>query len=193
MLKLFTESLGAFLTSALADMEERPVVSFVLPGAVAGKNALSLFLSSMVENTDLRSSEVKYAQSEYGAVAIRPPIRLKCNYVVSVWPVSDNLVEAAFVQMRLLSAAYSVLSSVNTLPQAFIPEIIKSQDIPKPVIAISKDDLHNRPEFWTSSGCMYHPAFSLSATIALPIAEEHYEHIVKGVKTDYKINQKQRN
>ena len=189
MLKLFTESLGAFLASGLSDMGEKPVVSFALPGAVPGKNALSIFLTGMVENAELRSNETKYERSDTGWIATKPPLMLKCTYVVSAWSASNNPTEASLIQMRLLSAAYHVFTAIKTLPKAYIPEAMNVTGNPKPVIAISKDDLPNRPEFWTSTGCMFHPSFSIVATIALPNVEEQYEHIVEGVQTDYKFTQ----
>jgi len=188
MLRLFTEALGDFLVDRLSSMPLKPTASFALPGTIIGRNAVNLFLSSIAEDAGLRSNELQYERTEIGWLSTPPPLRLKCTYIISAWPASDDPAEAALAQQQILGEAYRVLVHAGTLPAAYIPPFMKSPNIPAPVIAISKDELHNRPEFWLSTGCTFRPAFSLAATVALPIVEEHYDHIVEGVQTDYKIS-----
>jgi len=188
MLRLFTEALGSFLTDRLSGLPEKPVVSFTLPGQVQGRNAVSVFLSAMTEDGDLRSNEIEYESTEYGWIARKPPISLKCTYIISAWSDAGNPNEAALIQAELLSAAYGVFSLAGgALPDAYVPAPMQTSGLPKPKLVLGKDNLHNLPEFWTSAGCTFHTAFSLSATIHIPVIEEHYEHIVEGVHTDTRV------
>ena len=187
MLSLFTEALGAFLVSRLSDMPENPVASFSLPGDVAGRNALNIFLSSMVENAELNSNEPEYDRSEFGFIKLKPPLRLKCTYIVSVWPSAEDRNEAALIQQELLSETYRVFTYFSKLPLAFIPVPMRADDLPAPVLELPKGEFQNKPEFWTSNGCVYHTAFSCIATISLPAIQDSYDHIVEEVQADYKL------
>jgi hypothetical protein len=179
---LFTESLGVFLISRLSKTPENPVVSFGLPGFVAERNALNLFLSAIVENADLRSNEPEYDRSEFGWYAKKPPLRLKCTYIVSAWPGTEDPSEAALIQQELLSGAYRVLASFSKLPATFIPAPLKAGNLPAPVLELPKSEFQNRPEFWISVGCAFRAAFSFSATVSLPLVEESYDHLVEDLE-----------
>ena len=187
MLRLFTEALGAFLVSNLSGLFGDLVISYSLPGDVIGRDALSIFLSDMVEDAELQTSEPEYDRSEFGFYALKPPLRLKCTYIVSAWPSTEDRAESAMVQQELLSEAYRVLGSFAKLPSAFIPAPFKEADMPAPVIALPKGEFQNKPEFWISAGCAYRAAFSVSATVSLPAVQERYEHLVDGVQTSYLI------
>lgn len=187
MLRLFTESLGAFLLSRLSTLPEKPVVSFALPGAIPGQNALNIFLSTMMENAELRSNEPQYDRTEFGAFAVPPPLRLKCTYIVSAWPATEDPNQAAFIQQELLSEAYRVLAAFNKLPPAFIPAPMKADGLPAPVIELQKGEFQNRPEFWIAAGCAFHAAFSFTATVSLPAVAERYDHLVEELQIGYQL------
>jgi len=190
MLKLFTEAFGEFLTAKLSDLPEKPVVSFALPGAVAGQNAVNIFLTSLRENAGLRSNEQQYKREGPGWVATIPPLRVTCTYIVSAWPCAEDPTEAALSQQQLLGAAYTAIASAGSLPAAFIPAPMNTADLPAPIIAISNDELHQNPEFWTSAGCKFRPAFSFSAAVALPLSDGRFDYGVgeDGVKIGYRVN-----
>ena len=187
MLKLFSEAFGAFLISRLADMPENPVATFGLPGSVAGRNAVNLFLSSIVEDAELRTNEPEYERSEFGFIALKPPLRLKCTYIISVWPSTEDRNKAALIEHALLSEAYRVFTYFSKMPSAFIPESMKVDDLPAPVLAIPKGEFQNKPEFWTSAGCVFHTAFSCTATVSLPAIQDSYDHMVEEVQVGYKL------
>lgn len=185
MLRLFSEALGDYLAARLSDMPEKPVSSFSLPGTVAERNALSIYLTFIAEDAELRSNEEQYERTELGWISNPPPLRLKCTYVVSAWPTSDHPAEAALVRLRLLGRAFALFASVGALPAAYLPAPMKASGLSRPVITLSKDDLPRRPEFWTSAGCVFQPAFAFAATISLPVTEERYDDVVEKVKIDY--------
>ncbi|MCL1873321.1 MAG: DUF4255 domain-containing protein [Clostridiales bacterium] len=187
MLKLFTEALGEFLTERLTDLPEKPVVSFALPGTVAGQNAVNIFLTSIKEDPDLRSNDLQYKREELGWITTRPPLRLKCTYLISAWPMAADPVIAILDQYQLLSAAFTVIATVKKLPAAFIPAPFSAYDLPEPVIELSDDQLHLDPAFWTALDCAFRPAFSFSATISLPIAGEHFDYGVDKINSEFKI------
>jgi len=187
VLRLFSEALGSFLTSSLSHLPEKPVVSFALPGGVSGRHALSLFLCSLGEDSDLRSHEKQYLRDGLDWVSVPPPLRLKCTYVVSAWPDGDDQGESALVQHGLLSAAFSLLVSVDTLPLACLPASFLEPGVPQPRIVIAEDQFSQSPLFWRSVGCLFRPAFSVAATVSLPSRSESPEYLVESVLTDYKF------
>ena len=170
----------------MGDMPEKPVVSYGLPGAVEGKNAISIFLYAMAEDAVLRSYDKNYERAAGAWVATPLPLRLKCGYIASAWPAAEDSSESVLIQQNLLSAAYSVLVSTSTVPSVYLPEPLKTDDLQKPVIALTDSVTLKDPAFWTSLGCAFRPAFSFDATVSLPIAEEHYDHIVEGLDIAYK-------
>jgi len=183
---MFTEALGAYLTVRMADIPEKPVVSYGLPGSVEGNNAVCLYLCAMTEDAALRSNDKNYARVA-GAWVARPlPLRLKCGFIVSAWPAVTAASESALIQQNLLSAAYGALASSGTVPSAYLPAILKTDDLQKPVIALTDNALPKNPEFWVSLGCPYRPSFSFDATVSLPVAESQYDHVVEGLDITYR-------
>jgi len=183
---MFTEALGAYLTVRMADIPEEPVLTYGLPGAAAGKNAVCICLYTIAEDAALRSYDKNYARVA-GAWIARPlPLRLKCGFVVSAWPAATDTSEAALVQQNLLSAAFGALALSNTVPSAYLPAPLKADDLQKPVIALTNDALLKDPAFWASFGCPYRPSFSFDATVSLPVSESQYDHTVEGLDITYK-------
>jgi len=168
-------------------MPERPAATFSLPGNAAGRNAVNLYLASIVENAELRSDEPEYERSEFGFIALKPPLRLKCTYIISVWPSEEDREKAALIEHELLSEVYRVFTYFSKLPSAFIPESMRADDLPAPVLEIPKGEFQNKPEFWTSAGCTFHTAFSCTATVSLPAIQESYDHMVEKVQVGYKL------
>jgi hypothetical protein len=188
MLELFTEALGEYVAICLSDMPEKPTVSFALPGAVEGRDALNIFLIAMAEDVNLRTNEERYERVGLEWVSKPPPLRVKCTYIVSAWPAAVNPADAALAQLRLLGAAFKLFASIRTIPPNRLPAAFRGVDLPAPVIALTKDDLSHRSEFWVSAGCMFHPAFAFDATISLSAAGTGYDHVVEHVQIGYEIN-----
>jgi len=166
-------------------MPENPVASYALPGNVAGRNALNLFLASMIENAELKKNEPEYNRSEFGFIAILPPLRLKCTYIISAWPATEDREESVLIQQELLSETYRVLSFTPKLPSAFIPACMKVENLPAPVIEVPKSVFQNAPEFWTANSCAFHTAISCTATVSLPAIQQNYDHMVEEVQIGY--------
>ena len=188
MLRLFTETIGEFLTDQLSELPEKPLVSYALPGSIAGRNALSIFLIGMTEDEELRSNEQQYLRVGAEWISQPPPIRLQCSYIVSAWPAAEDSAQAALIQLRLMCAAFRVFASIKTMPPGWLPAPMKIPGLPEPLIGLTKDELSGRPEFWAAAGCSFHAAFAFTATLALPAAETRYDHIVEKVLVDYMIN-----
>ena len=188
MLRLFTETIGAYLTARMSDMPEKPAISFALPGLIPGKNALSVFLYAMTEDPQLRSNEKQYERAGDAWISSQPPLRLKCTYIVSAWPDTADQNEAALIQQDILSAAYRVLIPTAALPTAYLPTPLKAPGLPRPVIALNESESPGSPEFWTAIGSPFRPSFSFTATVSLPLIGESYDHVVEGLQIDYRIN-----
>jgi len=188
MLRMFTEALGQYLISRLSGLPEKPVVTYALPGAARDRDALNVYMTSMEEALELRTNEQRYERRGLEWITAQPPLRLRCAYIVSAWPASGDPAEAALAQLRLLNAAYKVIAKLKTMPPAALPDPMKGQGLPLPVISLAKDELSSRPEFWISAGCAFHPAFAFAATLSLPVEEDQYDYVVEEVITDYYIN-----
>ena len=187
MLRLFTEALGSYVLSRISHASGALVASYALPGAIPGKDAINLFLCALAEDAMLRDNEKQYERSGAEWIAVPPPLRLKCTYIISAWPAAGDKEEAALVQSRLISAAYAVLVSTGTLPAAFLPEPMKDPNLPKPVFALTENTLAGSPEFWASLGCAFRPAFTFNATISIPETAEEYGYLVDGLDIGYQI------
>jgi len=168
-------------------MPETVALTYSLPGTVKGKSALGLFLYALEEDPELRSTERQYERVEDGWISRPPSLRLKCTYVVSAWASDDNQEEAALTQLSLLGAAYSAVVSDDAFSGDCLPAPLNDPKLPKPVINLSDNDLPNRPEFWTSAGCVYRPSFSLTAAFSTPSTGDIQEYIVEGLHVDYRI------
>jgi hypothetical protein len=187
ILRLFTEALGVFLVSRLSELPEKPVASFAMPGGVAGKNALNIFLYAMEEDAEKRSSEKQFELKEEGWISTEPPLRLKCTYMISAWSAEANPESAALSQISMLSAAYKVFASAKTLPATYMPAQLNTPGLPKPVIGFAENALPGNPDFWISAGCAFRPSFSVNITVSLPVPTESYDDIVEGIQTGYII------
>ena len=185
-MRTFSEALGAYLTDQLSGLSEKPVVTYGIPGVAAGKNAVSLYLSTMTEDVALRSYERNYERVAGAWVSSPLPLRLKCGYVVTAWPDSQNPSEADLVRQDLLSAAYGVLVGMSTVPSAYLPAPLKQEDLQKPVVALAEYKAIKDPQYWASFGCVFQPAFFLHATVSLPVAQQSYDHVVDGLDITYK-------
>gem|GEM_PF-2284720 len=185
ILRLFTEALGEYVCARLSDLPEKPVASFALPGGIRGQNALNLYFCALAEDADLRSNEKEFERVGDAWVSLLPPLRLKCTYIVSAWPDTPDPEEAALVQIRLLSRACAVFAASGNMPAAYLPAELNTAGLPKPLVSLIDHDLPKRPDFWSLAGCAFHPSFSLSATISIPIAETSYDHIVEELQIKY--------
>jgi hypothetical protein len=142
---------------------ERPDSTFA-PQAPA---TIDLFLYEVRENAELRDNEERVEHVNGRALVRKAPKRFDCSYLVTAWPVSGA--DLALQEHRLLGQALQVLSRYPTLPEAFLQGSLAGQEPAPPMVAAQMDGLQSPAEFWTAMGNQVRAAFTVTATIAVPV------------------------
>jgi hypothetical protein len=141
--------------------------------------AVDLFLYDIRENVDLRSNEPIVERFNGQARIHRPPLRVACSYLVTVWPTGDTGdEEPALLEHRLLSQVLAVLSRYPTIPQKFLDGKLKGQEPPLPMMTAQTSGLQNPAEFWTAIGNKLRASLTVTVTIAIPVLEPEDAAIV---------------
>jgi hypothetical protein len=144
-------------------------ISFERPSETfnPAQTTVDLFLYAVRENVDLRDNQPNVTRLN-GQVAIRrPPLRVDCSYLVTAWPVGG--VEPSLQEHRLLSQVLQVFSALPTIPPGFLQGVLVGQEPPLPLLVAQSNGLSNPAEFWTALGNRLRAAFTLVATVAVPV------------------------
>jgi len=141
---------------------ERPAETFT-----PGQTTVDLFLFAVRENVELRENQPSTTRLD-GQVAIRrPPLRVDCCYLVTAWP--RGAVEPSLHEQQLLSQVLQVFAALPTIPPAFLQGVLAGQPLPVPLQVAHPDGPAILADFWTALGSPLRPAFSLAATLAVPV------------------------
>jgi hypothetical protein len=134
------------------------------------QTTLNVFLYDIRENLELRSSEPRIEPRAAGRVAIhRPPFRIACSYLITAWAVGGT--EPPLQEHRLLSQALLVLKRYPTIPAKLLPDSLKGQEPPLPMMVAQADGLKAPHEFWTAIGNKLRPSITATVTIGLEVPE----------------------
>jgi len=142
---------------------DRPDSSFT-PQAPATVN---LFLYEVRENVELRDNEPRVERVNGRAIVRQAPKRYDCSYLVTAWPTAGP--DLPLQEHRLLGQTLHVLSRHPTIPPAFLQGSLVGQEPPLPLVAAQMDGLQSPAEFWTAMGSQVRAAFTVTATIAVPV------------------------
>jgi Pvc16 N-terminal domain len=149
------------------------------------QTSIDLFLYDIRENLDLRSNKAIVTNQDGKATIQPPPIRLACSYLVTAWPIGVSGDELFLQEHRLLSQAFNVLSSYETIPDTLLQNSLKGQEPPVPIVTSHIDNLKTTGEFWTALGNQLRPSISVTMTISqppfIPKDSTHEEFIVTTV------------
>lgn len=142
---------------------DRPDSSFVPQGPAT----IDLFLYEVRENVELRSNETTVDHVNGRAVVRQPAKRFDCSYLVTAWPTGGP--DLPLQEHRLLGQALRVLSRHPTIPAGYLQGSLVGQQPPPPMVAALMDGLQSPAEFWTAMGSQVRAAFTVTATIAVPV------------------------
>lgn len=131
------------------------------------QTTINLFLYDVREDMELRTSEPVVERQNGRAVIKRPPLRVACSYLLTVWAVGGG--ELPLQEQKILSQALVVLSRYPTIPKVFLKGGLAGQEPPLPMMASRSDGLKNPSEFWTAIGNKLRASITVVVTIALDV------------------------
>ena len=144
--------------------------------------AINCFLFEIHENRELRTNEwLLERRADGSAKQSRSPVRVDCNYLVSVW--ADNIE----TEHRLLSDLVRIFSTYATIPDEVLQQSLQGQQPSLPMITLQPDRLDNLSEFWLALGIKPKPALSYTATISVVAHEPEEILLVKEKVIDLQI------
>ena len=146
---------------------------------------IGLYLYDIRENLDYRSNEPIVSMVDGKAVVKRPPLRLACSYLVTVWPTDTT--EQELVKQRILSQILMTLYQYPTIPDKHLKNSLKTQKPPLPLVTLGPELV--KPDFWTALGCNMCPSFTTTVTIGMDYAKVEEFPIVTSVYNDVFVGQ----
>lgn len=178
MLDDLDSTLKQLLTYELPDLqrstETTVSINFDMPveGAIKQRPAINLFLYDIRENLELRNSEWTVQRRQNGtAVKQRPPVRIDCSYMITVWVNSDDPQQ----EHHILGEVMKLLLRHRTLPEAVLQGSLKGQE-PLPIgVGLRSSYLQSLGEFWQAIGSKPKAALNYTVTIAVPVDEPEIE------------------
>jgi len=169
-------TLKAMLADAAAPPEVRAAdVSFDTPDKDFSptQTTVNLFLHDVQENRALRDTAPLLDRTDSQYVSRRPPLRVDCTYLVTVWSTQTGGLKAA-EEHRLLGLVLLWLSRFEVIDDRFLQGglTIPPQLYPLPATVAQQKEGQGMGQFWTALGVAPRPAFSLTVTIGLQPFDE---------------------
>ncbi len=160
-------------------------VSFETPykGAITEKPAINLFLYDVQENLDLRNKNwtVERRNNNPKAVKKRLPARVDCSYLITVWSEKDN----STIEHELLGEVMKILLRHSTIPEAYLSDELKGQELPLRLVSLRPSSLQSFGEFWQAmggkEGTKPKVVLHCTVTISVPVDEVGQEVGLVGV------------
>jgi hypothetical protein len=133
------------------------------------QTTVDLFLYDVRENVELRNNEPIVERQNRQARIRRPPLRVACSYLITAWPGGVTGDELALQEHQLLGRVLQTLAQHPTIPDQVLPNNLKGQDPPWPMVILHPDASKNMSEFWTSLGNKLRPSLTVTVTINMDI------------------------
>jgi hypothetical protein len=173
MLDDLDRTLRELLKRELSPALSRTEISFAPPNPEfinkTSLPAINLFLYDIQENLDLRETEwLIERQSDGTALRQRPPVRVSCSYVVTVWTQDPGDWQT---EHHLLGEVMKALIRYPTLPAPILQGALQNQPPPPRSLALRPTQLQSLGEFWQAMGGKPKPALNYRVTIAVPVFE----------------------
>ncbi|MCU0551556.1 MAG: DUF4255 domain-containing protein [Leptolyngbya sp. Prado105] len=175
------ELLKRELPPSLVGSEARiPVtISFATPDQDFTKKvslpAIDLFLYDVRENLELRNTEwTMQRQGDGSATRQRPPVRIDCSYLVTVWAKDPADFQT---EHRLLGEVMKALLRHPTIPKALLQGSLSDQEPVPRALTLRPPQLQSLGEFWQAMGGRPKPAMNYTVTIALPVEDESKQSV----------------
>jgi hypothetical protein len=138
-----------------------PPVSVTLP-------AINLFLHEIQENRELRSTEpLLDRQSDGSVIRVPAPVRVDCNYLITVWPSPG--IQPEQDEHRILGEVMRVLLRHREIPQVVLQGSMKDQPLPVRAVVLQSGRPEARGDFWQALGGKPKAAFNYTVTISVGV------------------------
>jgi len=154
------------------NLVEQVTISFATPDdqfppASVTLPAIDLFLYDVRENRELRSNEWLVERRSNGMVSKqRPPVRVDCSYLITVWA-SQSSTTPAQDEHRLLGEVMKVLLRHPTMPAEVLQGSLGDQEPPLPSNVLQPGLLQSLGEFWQALGGKPKASLHLSVTVGV--------------------------
>ena len=175
MLQDLDSTLTAFLQQELPqDLLAQISISFATPDndfvtKTLNPPALNLFLYSIQENLEFRSSGWQTERQNGTAIRTPFPLRVDCSYLVTAWP--GDVPNPEQEEHYLLGEVMKVLMRYRQLPSEVIQGSLAGQDPAVRVLGLRPPQLQSIGEFWQAMGGKPKAALNYTVTIAVPVSE----------------------
>jgi hypothetical protein len=132
--------------------------------------AVDLFLYDVRENLELRNPELYRVQTDRETfLQGRPLVWVDCSYLITAWASATSNTRA-LDEHRLLSQVMKVLLRHPRIPDALLPEDLRSSLPQIPTSTLQPGRLQSVSEFWQALGGK--PKAALNYTVTLGIATD---------------------
>jgi Pvc16 N-terminal domain len=154
-------------------------ISFATPDQDFTRNvhlpAIDLFLYDVRENLELRNSNWTVNRQSNGmALKQRPPVRVDCSYLITVWAKEPTDVRT---EHRLLGEVMRVLLRYPQIPTVVMQGSLREQEPLPRALTLRPTQLQSLGEFWQAMGGRPKPAMNYTVTIAIPVYTDEAEEI----------------
>lgn len=160
-----------------SDALTRITISFATPDKDFTRNvnlpAIDLFLYDVRENLELRSNDwIIDRRSNGQALKRRPPVRIDCSYLITVWPKEPADFQT---EHRLLGEVMRALLRYPKIPAQVLQGQLREQAPLPRALTLRPPQLQSLGEFWQAMGGRPKPAMNYTVTIAVPVYDEEDE------------------
>jgi hypothetical protein len=170
--KTLSELLKRELPASLA---QQLTISFATPdskfSASVSSATVNLFLYDVRENLELREVAWVIDRNNGNPVRKRPPVRIDCSYLVTVWLSSDGK-DAAINEHGVLSEVMRVLLRHRVLPDAVLQGRLGDLDPPVPGPSLQTGRLQSPGEMWQALGGTPKAGLHYMVTLSVPAADD---------------------
>jgi hypothetical protein len=168
-------------------------ISFATPDQDFIRNVnlptIDLFLYDVRENLELRNSNWNVTRQSQGtAIKQRPPVRVDCSYLITVWAKEPG---DSQTEHRILGEVMRVLLRYPKIPSAVVQGSLRDQEPLPRALALRPTQLQSMGEFWQAMGGRPKPAMNFTVTIAIPVYADESEEIPLVTDRQVRVRQTQ--
>ncbi|MBD2341691.1 DUF4255 domain-containing protein [Calothrix sp. FACHB-156] len=132
---------------------------------------INLFLYDVRENLELRSNQGslirQHDENIPRSVKTRPPVRVDCSYLVTVW--SASIPPSPEQEHQILGEVIKALIRYPRIPAQVLKGSLVGQEPPLRALTLRPTLLQSLGEFWQAMGGKPRPAINYTVTLAIPV------------------------
>jgi hypothetical protein len=125
---------------------------------------LNLFLYDLAENKKLRPTQPMWEierDNNGNATKRRRDVRIDLKYVITAWAAEPE------DEHRLLTRTLMALFRSANMPEDVLPESLRGQQVPIPLVTAQEEDLVNPSDLWSALDNEWRPSITCILTLAL--------------------------